>query len=154
MFNNSVTSLGKSAFEGCENLSSVDIPNSVKNLQLTFYNCKNLTNVTIGSSVERMCATFFGCPKIKKIICLPTTPPIIESLYSSSSGNIYIFNSDILNKAKLYVSGEYIERYKSHTYWGQFVNIIPISSIPGDTNADGEVNIADINVIIDLILNQ
>lgn len=45
--------------------------------------------------------------------------------------------------------------YKTSRYWGQFLKIIAdvTIEIPGDVNGDGEVNIADINAVIDIILN-
>ena len=47
---NSVTNIGKEAFEGCKGLTSITIPNSVTSIgKEAFYNCKGLTEVTIPS---------------------------------------------------------------------------------------------------------
>ena len=48
-----VTSIGYSAFEGCNGLRAVTIPDSVTNIgDDAFYGCSGLTSVTIGS---RLC---------------------------------------------------------------------------------------------------
>ena len=48
----SVTSIGNGAFNGCDGLTSVEIPNSVTSIGYSaFYNCTGLTSVTIPNSV-------------------------------------------------------------------------------------------------------
>ena len=50
---NDVTSIGASAFEGCENLASVVIPDSVTSIGASaFESCENLASVTIPGSVS------------------------------------------------------------------------------------------------------
>ncbi len=52
---NLVTTIGNSAFRGCNGLTSVLIPNSVTNIgDRAFYYCNNLTLVTIGNSVTNI----------------------------------------------------------------------------------------------------
>ena len=48
----SVTSIGNNAFQYCDGLTSVTIPNSVTSIgDYVFYGCSGLTSVTIGNSV-------------------------------------------------------------------------------------------------------
>ena len=62
----SVTSIGDSAFQDCESLTSIAIPGTVTNLGAdAFYECENLTNVTIGDGVIIIGDhAFFNCYKI------------------------------------------------------------------------------------------
>ncbi len=49
---NSVTSIGKFAFENCYGLTSITIPNNVTSIgEGAFYNCNGLTSITIPNSV-------------------------------------------------------------------------------------------------------
>ena len=59
----------------------------------------------------------------------------------------------------LYVPRESVEAYRNSPEWGQFTNIVGID-VPDytasvcDVNSDGEVNIADVNAVIMLILTS
>ena len=159
---NSVTSIGDYAFGGCTGLTSVIIPNSVisdfDNHGIAwFYKCTGLTSVTIGSGITWMGITFLGCPNITRVTCLSPTPPYAQPFIATIDGErirVYIFSEEIFDHASLYVSAESLDRYQQHPYWNQFQNILPIGEegTTGDLNGDGEVNIADVNAIINIIL--
>lgn len=61
--NYSVTSIGELAFNGCNEMTSISIPNTVINLGYrALYNCSALTSVTIPNSVRLIAErTFNGC---------------------------------------------------------------------------------------------
>ena len=65
--NYDVTSIGWGAFDGCTNLTSIEIPNSV---------------TSIGDYA-------FGCLSLTKITCLAITPPTIKS------GTFLYYNADL-----------------------------------------------------------
>lgn len=88
----SVETIGKNAFESCYNLVNVSM-NKVKVLSnYCFKFCKNLTNITIPNTIEEIQAYVFdkssGDSKIT-INIKATTPPVI---YTTS------FNSNFINK--------------------------------------------------------
>lgn len=66
---NSVKQIGYQAFEGCSNLTSVNIPNSVKYIDFgAFEDCSSLSLVTIPNSVIEIGAyAFAGCTNLKNI---------------------------------------------------------------------------------------
>ena len=142
-----LNAIGDNTFQGCSSLSRVVIPDSVKTIGYqAFYRCASLSNVTIGSSVLSLgVGAFHDCPKIAMVTCRAIVPP--------STPNPDCFTRAIYNKAKLRVPADSFHDYKNSGIWPWFKNMIGtnVDTDLGDVNADGEVNIADINTIIDYI---
>ena len=66
---NSVTRIESSAFEGCNNLTSVTIPNGVSSIEdSVFSECTSLTNITIPNSVTSIGgAAFYSCTRLTSV---------------------------------------------------------------------------------------
>ena len=79
---NTVTSIGKYVFFGCNSLTSATIPNSVTSIgDYAFYNCTNLTIVTIPDSVTSIGSyAFYGCNELTSVMI----PDNVTSIGSSA----------------------------------------------------------------------
>ena len=66
---NSVTTIGISAFWGCNSLTSINIPNSVTTIgECAFHGCNSLTNINIPNSVTTIGnGAFCGCNSLTSI---------------------------------------------------------------------------------------
>ena len=64
-----VTSIGNSAFRGCENLTSISIGDCIKSIKgYAFYDCRKLTSITIPDSVTEIgTSVFWLCDKLSEI---------------------------------------------------------------------------------------
>ncbi len=117
---NSVTTIGNSAFDGCETLTSVVIPNSVTNINdCAFNGCSGLTSINIPNSVTNICSGAFGnCSGLTDVYCeaddVPTTD---ESVFTEVSS------------CTLHVPAASLEAYKATVPWNEFGNIVPIVEI-------------------------
>ena len=65
---NTVKTIGNNAFNGCELLTSVVIPDSVYRLDNTvFENCKSLTEITLSKNIEKLSIYCFTGTSLKTV---------------------------------------------------------------------------------------
>ncbi|SNB25975.1 putative cell surface protein (Leucine-rich repeat protein) [Flavobacterium psychrophilum] len=83
-----VTAIGEDAFEYCNTLTSVTIPNSVTVIgKAAFYECGNLTAARIGNSVNSIKPlAFSNCHKLQSIIIPNSVTTIGNGAFAMCSG--------------------------------------------------------------------
>ena len=126
-----MTAIGAGAFEYCTELTSIDIPNSVTSIgNEAFKNCWSLTDVycyiadlsRVSCGNEQFCKEF-------------------DSDYSGRTLHV------LQGTADAYWADE-----NWYPYFGQIVDDLILEIPFGDVNGDLEVNIADVNAVINVIL--
>lgn len=87
----SVTSIGRSAFEGCTKLNSITIPNSVIRIEYAaFYYCSSLTSVSIPNSVTSIEEyAFLNCSSLTSV----TIPNSVTSIKDAAFEGCVKLNS-------------------------------------------------------------
>ena len=89
-----MTSIGREAFSGCTELTSVTLGNGVKSIgEMAFYACDKLTSVTIPNSVTSIgVQAFYGCFSLTDVYYTGT-----EAQWNELKANIESSNYDLLN---------------------------------------------------------
>ena len=164
--------IGSNAFKGCTSLTAVTIPDEVAVLGNGAFNncsamtsivfgesvttigkdmcdgCKSLESVVLGSHVESIGITaFYSCRLLTSVICKALTPPQVAGKAS--------FSNETYKSALLQVPVGSEDDYAHADCWQYFTDIEGVDfdhHLPGDVNADGSVNIADVNALIAAIL--
>ena len=142
-----VTGIESNAFDGCFELTSITIPNSVETIgEQAFQGCTGLTNETIGSGVTTIGAKAFNyCNALETVKCIGTVPPVMASADC--------FSTAAYNRATLLVPRQFVDAYTAADYWYKFAHIDGWGSAGrGDIDGDGEVSIRDVTRMIDAIL--
>ena len=150
----SVTRIGKGAFEGCTGLTSVTIPDSVTSIgEDAFRDCTGLTSVTIPDSVESIGNyAFSGCTGLTSV----TIPDSVTSIGKYAFGYYYDSNKGVYVKVNDFTiygnKGTAAEQYADKNGF-TFVPLgetpteeptgFPVVIILGDADADGDLTILD-----------
>ena len=128
---NSITSIGRSAFNDCIGLTSVTLPNTITSIEENaFEDCKDLKDVY-------------------SYITDLTNVSIGEGAFK-----LFRYTSNYSQRT-LHVPNGTADAYQADNNWepyfGTIVEMDPVN-IPGDINGDGEVNIADFNALAYMLL--
>ena len=169
---NSVTAIGDYAFEGCNGLTSIDIPNSVTTIgDFAFYGCNSLTSIVIPNSVTEIGeGAFDRCTGLTSIVIPNSVTEIDDFAFSECTGltDMYCYIADPSRVwsgfGQFYLDGgDYSGRtlhvlqgtaslYRTNGNWYPYFEHIVEDIFRGDVNRDLEVNIADVNAVINMIL--
>lgn len=85
---NSVKNIGRAAFSNCTGLTSINIPNSVTNIgESAFYECEGLTELTIPSSLTNIGEySFSGCTGLTSVTIPNSVKNIGQAAFSGCTG--------------------------------------------------------------------
>ena len=112
----------------------------------------NINRLIIGQNVESISGKMFynfqgDSPSdkrcIKTVVCYATVPPIIDE--DCFTGKCYLYST-------LYVPNRSLELYREAENWKNFATIVGFDH--GDVDGNGNVNIADVVLLIDIILSR
>jgi hypothetical protein len=119
-----VVTVGQTAFEYCEQLTSIVIPNSVKYIEYgAFRNCYSLISAVISSSVITIGQGFFeDCSSLASITVGWQIPPGFSSIYDA----FYNVNK---TTCTLYVPFGSKTAYQTAEIWQDFQNIIEMPGV-------------------------
>ena len=112
----SVTLIGSYAFNECDSLTSVTIPDSVTTIgDRAFTDCYRLTSITIPDSVMSIGVfAFYRCYSLTSVYCKATTPPTLGGFVFDNNGS----------GRKIYVPAASVEAYKGATNWREYASAI------------------------------
>lgn len=149
-----VTIIGNSAFSDCSGLTSINLPNSLTSIGMAaFMNCSEITSVNIPDGVTDIgTQAFYGCSSLTSVTVNSETPLSISSSTFSNRTN-----------ATLYVPAGSNAAYKAADYWKEFKEIVDPSVITftdanvktlcvanWDTDGDGELNMEEAAAVTNL----
>ena len=142
---NGVTEVPRLAFNWCTSLTTVNLGDSINVIrEQAFKSCTSLSSIVLPESLRTIeNEAFKNTTAMTRVVSKATTPPDFDQ------DPAFPYSS-----ATLYVPQESLEAYMSHEGWQKFYQIegVDFSNL-GDVNGDGEVNIADANSVIHIIIN-
>ncbi|MBQ0068676.1 MAG: leucine-rich repeat protein [Bacteroidales bacterium] len=138
----SVTTIKAEAFKGCAGLSGdLELLSNVTSLDTcAFKGCKGFSGLYIETTAAMPAGIFAECTGLKSVTNVTATPSAMSET-AFSNYNI-----------PLYVTDGKVDAFKNSD-WKLFNRILVEGSVvPGDINNDGQIDVADINACINIIL--
>ncbi len=117
-----VTEISLYSFAGCEGITSVSMPDSVRKIgQAAFSDCTALTKITIGSGVtEILNNAFFGCTSLAEVKVSADNKVYVSDengvLYNKDKTELLVYPA--ANSAKIYTVAENVEAIADNTFAG------------------------------------
>ena len=158
-------SITQYAFANCRGLTSITFPNSLTTIgEEAFGECTGLTTLTIPGSITALDdGAFWGCSGLTDVYSY------IADLSNVKSGStlFWVWSGSWIPEEKdsydysgrtLHVLQGKADAYRAHEMWspyfGQIVDDLMPVGPSGDVNGDLEINIADVNAVINIILGE
>lgn len=142
--------IGNQAFYKCNRLKDVVVGDNVKVVsERSFEGCVSLERLTLGEHLDSVGPNAFnGCRSLNSITVKAEDPPLLV--------DVNCFPDAVYHQATLFVPKIAQMDYYLCDVWTLFENQTVISDehLPGDVNGDGEVTVADMNVLVEGILNE
>lgn len=138
-----VESIGERAFSDCKSITSIELPEGLKEIKPTaFGNIENISEIVLPSTLEKMadCAfCYYNSSKLSKVTFKGTTPP--EVIYNTDAdGNYSKPNVEKMQSCQVYVPASAIEAYKE-SEWFKGTYAYDSQSYPGLTVYFNEDNL-------------
>ena len=144
-----IVKIGRSAFSGCREITSVVLPNTIRKIEAfsfddcsgitseiiipdqctsiggyAFYGCSAMSSLTIGASVDTIQFNAFeDCTGLQSIYCNTPTPPLSEH----NPSNLYYEDVSIFNNVPtdipVYVNCVTFDQFLMNWDWSRFINI-------------------------------
>ena len=133
---------------GSSNLVHLVIPDSVEWIgDQSFDGCRSLASLTLPASLAHIGdEAFHGCQELRDVKVYQSEPLVI---------NENVFENKAYQNGTLHVPMGCADKFRAADGWKRFSRIIGdiVLPNPADVNGDGEVNIADANNVIHIIIN-
>lgn len=138
--------ISQNTFRNCRSLKGISIPNSVYYIgDGAFQDCRGMESIIIGNSVTAIGEeAFVECTNLSSVTCLATTPPVLA--------DENCFDDECYSSATLYVPSDVADTYRNAAIWERFITVKSADIQPADVNGDGEINIADVNSVTDIVV--
>lgn len=131
---NTVTNISSYAFDGCSNLTSINIPNSVIHIGNYTFRRTGLKEIIIPDDMMHIGTEFcFGCQNLKNVVFGKNNGDMLDYAFGSCDSiksvhlksyiimyNSNCFTSKVYNNATLYVPSEMLEGITTYSYWPNF----------------------------------
>ncbi len=137
-------------FYKCSKIVTAEVGENIDYLPYyCFEQCNGLKGVVLGSSMKMISDGVFYKAPVTSLVVKATNPPVAESTKP--------WNSFTKANCTLYVPKGSKAAYQATEMWSGFKDYVEINvatSVTGDINGDGIVDITDVNMVINMVLGK
>ena len=137
---------------GQKHIKQIRLPSTIQVIGENAFGNSGLQQITLPENISMVGRSSFSVTPLQQVYCMAVDPNVAQ--VAQDGAMTYTPFDLISDDCVLYVPSGRKQSFESHPAWRSFKTVIEMVDKPSDVNGDYSVDIADVNVIVNVMINN